>query len=100
MEAVFHIDVEKDYIFLCVKKWLAYSEKQELIPKLEVEYYVTESFKITKNGTKKACILHCLIEEKQFNQLSYDIYMERFHSFLQDTFVKVLRVQNCLYNRV
>jgi hypothetical protein len=94
MEVCFHIDVEKEYIFLCVKKWLTYSGKHELIPKLEFEYYVTESHKITKNGAKKASILHCLLEEKQFNQLSYDIYMERFHSFLQDTFVKVFRVKS------
>jgi hypothetical protein len=89
VEVCYHIDVEKEYIFLCVKKWLAYSIQQELIPKLEFDFYVTECHKITKTGTKKASVLCCLIDDARLNQLSIEIYTDRLQMFLKETFPTV-----------
>lgn len=89
MEIRYHIEVEKEYIFLCLKKWLAYSIKQELIPKLEFDFYVVESKKVSKEGIKNSSILYCIINADRLNQLSIDIYTDRLYIFLKETFTKV-----------
>lgn len=86
----YHVDVEKDYVLLCLRKWLVYSSKQELIPKLELDYYLTEAVKVTKVGVKKATVIYCMIDG--VNQLSIEVYRDRLLAFLKETFYTVWMV--------
>ena len=89
----FHIDVQKEYIYLCLKKWTAFSTKEESIPSLDPEFYVTESFKITKTGIKPSCILYAIIDNSRLSQISLDIYLDRLHSYIKETFPTAIRIK-------
>jgi hypothetical protein len=78
-----YIDADKDYVALFLKKWSSYVAKEELIPKIVVEFYLTECSKFTANGLKKATMLHGLVET---NQLSYDVYIEHMTRKMKETF--------------
>ena len=82
----FHLDVEKDYVALCLKKWIAHCLKEELIPKLEVEFYITEAIKFPN---KKTTILYGLFP--QTNELSFDIYIEKLREWLSIFPVKMVK---------
>jgi hypothetical protein len=84
-----HVDAEKDYILLFLKKWYAYSAKEELIPDLEVEFYLSDSTKVTKKGTKKATRICVTCEDRRLNDLSIQVYVDRLKEYLRQTFVNV-----------
>jgi len=89
MNACLHVDAEKDYLLLCLKKWYAYSAKEELIPQVEVEFYLSDSVKVTRAGTKKATRICVMCDDRRANELSFEVYKERFVDYLKQTFVKV-----------
>lgn len=75
--AYVYLDVESDYVTLCLKKWMAHSAKEELIPKLAVEFYLTSAVKFP---SKKATVLHVLVDTE--NELAFDIYREHLQKWL------------------
>ena len=82
----FYLDVEKDYVALCLKKWIAHLGKEELIPKLEPDFYLTEAVKFP---SKKATVLHAIFPNT--NELSFDIYVEHLQKWMSIFPVKVVR---------
>ena len=84
-----HVDAEKDYVFLSLKKWYSYADKEELIPKLRVEFYASDSTKISKIGIKKATLLQVVCEDSRVNDCSFEVYVARLRSHLAETFIKI-----------
>ena len=89
MNACLHVDAEKDYLLLCLKKWYAYSAKEELIPQVEVEFYLSDATKVTRSGVKKATRICATCDDRRANELSFDVYVDRFKAYIRETFLKV-----------
>lgn len=85
--------MQKEYIYLCLKKWSAYSSKEELIPAISPEFYVSESFKVTPAGAKNSCILYVVLDSSVLSQISIDIYLERLHAYIKDIFPSTKRIK-------
>jgi hypothetical protein len=66
---------------------MAHVEKEELIPKLEVDFYVSECVKVTPLKKVKASNVEVMIGET--NSLSREVYEEKLYCFLNETFKKV-----------
>lgn len=81
-----HLNIEKEYIILCIKKWFSLIEKTECIPKIDFNFYLNESINVLKNETKNSTILYGVIDDKNKTQLEIDIYIEIFCSHLQKSF--------------
>ena len=87
----FFLDAQKEYVYLLLKKWSVFSSKEELIPSLVPDFYVTESFKVTPTGVKNSCMLYVVIDI--VSQISIDVYLDRLYSYIKETFPTSKRIK-------
>jgi|LauGreDrversion4_2_1035121.scaffolds.fasta_scaffold10386_7 hypothetical protein len=84
-----HLDIEKEYIILAIKKWYTFIEKEEsVIPNLDFNFYIKESIHVTKKESKKSSILYGVFDDSKRASIDVEIYIDEFAKYLKRTFDK------------
>jgi len=83
----FHLNIEKEYIILAIKKWHNYIKESEYnIKKIDVEFYINECINVKKDGIKKSSILYCIIDDEKLAEIDAKTYIEYFTTHLKKAF--------------
>lgn len=83
----FHLNIEKEYIILAIKKWNNYiKEKEHNLKKINSEFYIQECINVKKDGIKKSCILYCIIDNEKLAEIDSENYIDYFTTHLKKAF--------------